>query len=181
MFYLLLLLIKDGRERKERLGRTPHPSRYTLDTFSRLGEGFYSCAVFMLLGRSIQHSQTDTNDQCTQPRPRGTLMQSAQVWRSQTKGESRKRTEESLLSSGRFRLSPATGVARATSSLKPAAFPSTTQVLCYFPCTPRATALRQARVSGGNVQTCAPSAACGGAMTEERNVSFVSLRPPRPK
>ncbi len=30
-------------------------------------------------------------------------------WRSQTKGESRKRTEESLLSSGRFRLSPATG------------------------------------------------------------------------
>ena len=57
---------------------------------------------------------------------------SAQGWRSQTKGESRKRTEESLLSSGRFRLSPATGVARATSSLKPAAFPSTTQVLCYF-------------------------------------------------
>ena len=30
-------------------------------------------------------------------------------WRSQTKGESRKRTEESLLSSGRFRLSSATG------------------------------------------------------------------------
>ena len=30
-------------------------------------------------------------------------------WRSQTKGESRKRTEEILLSSGRFRLSPATG------------------------------------------------------------------------
>ena len=34
---------------------------------------------------------------------------SAQGWRSQTKGESRKRTEESSLSSGRFRLSPATG------------------------------------------------------------------------
>ena len=34
---------------------------------------------------------------------------SAEGWRSQTKGESRKRTEESLLSSGRFRLSPATG------------------------------------------------------------------------
>ena len=28
---------------------------------------------------------------------------------------------------------------------------------------PRATALRQARVSGGNLQNCAPSAACGGA------------------
>ena len=100
----------------------PHPSRCSLDTLSRLGEGFYSCAVFMLLGRSIQQSQTDTNDQCTQPRPRGTLMQSAQGWRSQTKGESRKRTEESLLSSGRFRLSPATGVARATPCFHPIDF-----------------------------------------------------------
>ena len=42
-------------------------------------------------------------------RPRGMLMESAQGVRSTTKGESRKRTEESLLSSGRFRLSPATG------------------------------------------------------------------------
>ena len=48
------------------------------------------------------------------------------------------------------------------------------QVLCFFPCTPRASALRQARVSGGNLQNCAPSAACGGAMTQERNVT---LRP----
>ncbi len=52
----------------------PHLSRCSLDTLSRLGEGFYSCAVFMLFGRSIQQSQTDTNDQCTQPRPRGTLI-----------------------------------------------------------------------------------------------------------
>ena len=37
---------------------------------------------------------------------------SAQGWRSQTVGESRKRTEESLLSSRRFRLSPATGGGR---------------------------------------------------------------------
>ena len=69
-------------------------------------------------------------------------------------------------------------VARATPSLKPAAFPFTTQVLCYFPCTPRATALRQARVSGGNLQNCAPSAAGGGAMTQESNVS--PPFPPRP-
>ena len=34
---------------------------------------------------------------------------SPMVWLRQPKGESRKRTEESLLSSGRFRLSPATG------------------------------------------------------------------------
>ena len=48
-------------------------------------------------------------------------------------------------------------------------------LLWYFPCTPRATALRQARVSGGNLQNCAPSAACGGAMTEESNVPLVPL------
>ena len=69
------------------------------------------------------------------------------------------------------------GAAVPPSSFIQAAFPSTIQVLCYFPCTPRATALRQARVSGGNLQNCAPSAACGGAMTEESNVS---LRPPLP-
>ena len=56
-----------------------------------------------------------------------------------------------------------------------------TQVLCYFPCTPRATALRQARVSGGNLQNCAPSAACGGAMPEESNVSLVPSSPYLPK
>ena len=61
-------------------------------------------------------------------------------WRSQTKGESRKRTEESLLSSGRFRLSPATGagrqVARATPSFINLTFSSTTQpslVLSWAP------------------------------------------------
>ena len=54
------------------------------------------------------------------------------------------------------------------------------QVLCFFPCTPRATALRQARVSGGNLQNCAPSAACGGAMAPRKNrtpVPFVPLLP----
>ena len=58
---------------------------------------------------------------------------SAQGWRSQTEGESRRRTEESLLSSGRFRLSPATG-AHNTAAFQ---FNSTfllrrTQVLCFF-------------------------------------------------
>ena len=43
-------------------------------------------------------------------RTRGSGQRSwTQGWRSQTEGESKKRTEESLLSSGRFRLSPATG------------------------------------------------------------------------
>ena len=43
---------------------------------------------------------------------RGTPMQSAQGVRSTTMGESRKRPEESLLSFGRFLLSPATGAGR---------------------------------------------------------------------
>ena len=43
-------------------------------------------------------------------RTRGSGQRSwTQGWQSQTEGESKKRTEESLLSSGRFRLSPATG------------------------------------------------------------------------
>ena len=45
----------------------------------------------------------------TQPSPRGTPFLIGAGVRSTTMGESRKRTEESLLSSGRFRLSPATG------------------------------------------------------------------------
>ena len=58
---------------------------------------------------------------------------SAQGWRSQTEGESRKRTEESLLSSGRFRLSPAT-VSKPQFCL-PVLFQQLlrhTQVLWYF-------------------------------------------------
>ena len=45
--------------------------------------------------------------------------------------------------------------------------------LWRFPCTPCATALRQARVSGGNLQNCAPSAACGGAVAPRK------YRPPQ--
>ena len=66
-------------------------------------------------------------------------------------------------------------VARTQPTLPPSSlisltFTATRQALCFFPCTPRATALRQARVSGGNLQNCAPSAACGGAMTQESTV-----------
>ena len=69
----------------------------------------------------------------TQLCPRGTPMQSAQGWRSQTKGESRKRTEESLLSSGRFRLSPATGAHNtAAFQFKSTFLSRRTQVLCFF-------------------------------------------------
>ena len=104
-----------------------------------------------------------------------------QGWRSQTGGgKMQKRTEESLLSSGRFKFFPAAGHARSQlfcPPIPPNQLSRRKQVLCFFPCTPRATALRQARVSGGNLQNCAPSAACGGAMTQERNVPLVSFIP----
>ena len=73
-------------------------------------------------GRSFQLSLIVAFDSCSQPLPRGTPILIGVGWRSQTMGESRKRTEESLLSSGRFRLFHATGaggrqVARVTPSL----------------------------------------------------------------
>ena len=62
----------------------------------------------------------------TQPSPRGTPFLIGAGVRSTTMGESRKRTEESLLSSRRFRLSPATGPQAAVlpSSFIQAAFTS---------------------------------------------------------
>ena len=86
----------------------PHPSRYSLDTFSRLGEGFYSYAVFMLVGRSIQQSQTDTNDQCIQSHPRGTPILIGAGWRSQTIGEIFKGTDGACADPD-TRIFPATG------------------------------------------------------------------------
>ena len=95
-------------------------------------KGFSSRRSLLVSPLSNYHQSLRRGSAAIQRTPWHADRRSAQGWRRQTKGESRKRTEESLLSSGRFRLSPATGVARATSSLKPAAFPSTTQVLCYF-------------------------------------------------
>ena len=151
----------------------PHSSRYSLDTFSRLGEGFYHCALCKKLGCSSQPSLPAAPDSRTQ---------SATPWHADF---NRRRTcaarpkGESLLSSGRFRLSPATGWGGRWQGPLPVLFNRLlrhTQVLCCFPCTPRATALRQARVSGGNLQNCAPSAAYGGAMTQERNVPLCLRR-----
>ena len=52
----------------------PHPSRCSLDTFSRLGEGFYSCALCKKLGFSHQLSLSAKSDYRAQPPPRGTLI-----------------------------------------------------------------------------------------------------------
>ena len=71
---------------------------------------------------------------CTQPSPHGSGQRSwTQGWRSQTEGGKMKRTEESLLSSGRFRLSPATGaLITAAFQFKSTFLSRRTQVLCFF-------------------------------------------------
>ena len=70
----------------------------------------WSC-VFSILGRTCQLSQSATPAFRIQLCPAGqrTAQLDARAGEARQKGESRKRTEESLLSSGRFRLSPATG------------------------------------------------------------------------
>ena len=68
----------------------------------------WSC-VFSILGRTCQLSQSATPAFRIQLCPAGqrTAQLDARAGEARQKGESRKRTEESLLSSGRFRLSPA--------------------------------------------------------------------------
>ena len=102
-------------------------------TFSRLGEGFYSCAVFMLLGRSIQQSQTDTNDQCTQPRPRGTLIaDQRRAGEARPRGKAGSERRKACFHPGGsgFHLPRDTYQHRPPISLKQLLYH--TQVLCYF-------------------------------------------------
>ena len=68
----------------------------------------------------------------TMPAGQRTAQLDARAGEARPKGESRERPEESLLSSGRFRLSPALRGSVTPSSFISAAFPSTTQVLCFF-------------------------------------------------
>ena len=126
-------------------------------------------------GRIVSQSPPAAPGFRTQPRPRGTLIaDQRRACAARPKGKySRERM--ALAPIRARRIFPATGAGGAAGGQGHSQFSSNrlsrhTQVLCYFPCTPRATALRQARVSGGNLQNCAPSAACGGAMTQERNV-----------
>ena len=105
-----------------------------LDTFPRLGEGFYSYAVFMLVGRSIQQSQTDTNDQCIQSRPRGTLIaDQRRACAARPKGKNEKLPGGSLLLTRQLKFFPATGP--TCKPRLPGLFQQLsrrTQVLCYF-------------------------------------------------
>ena len=71
----------------------------------------------------------------TQPCPRGTLIaDQCRAGEARPRGKSEGLTGRSLLQTGQHKVFTCHGgrVARATPSLKPAAFPSTTQVLCFF-------------------------------------------------
>ena len=64
---------------------------------------------FIMLDQSYQRSHSAKADSRIQPRPvAADSAAGRRAGEARPKGESRKRTEESLLSSGRFRLSPAT-------------------------------------------------------------------------
>ena len=66
---------------------------------------------FIMLDQSYQRSHSAKADSRIQPRPvAADSAAGRRAGEARPKGESRKRTEESLLSSGRFRLSPATGL-----------------------------------------------------------------------
>ena len=151
-----------------------HPSRYSLDTFSRLGEGFYRYALCKKLGCSWQLPHATTPDSCIQLCPRGTPMQSARAGEARPRGKAGNERRKACFRPGGSGFHLPRGHISVPPPVLFKQLLRHKQVLCFFPCTPRASALRQARVSGGNLQNCAPSAACGGAMTQERNVT---LRP----
>ena len=69
----------------------------------------------------------------TMPAGQRTAQLDARAGEARPKGESRERPEESLLSSGRFRLSPATGAHNtAAFQFKSTFLSRRTQVLCFF-------------------------------------------------
>ena len=104
--------------------RFPHPSRYSLDTFSRLGEGFYSCV--------LSSCETALPYKCTQLCPRGTPMQSAQGWRSQTEGEKQEANGGKLAFIRAVQAFSCRGASRAAFPFHPISFHGETQVLCFF-------------------------------------------------
>ena len=89
---------------------------------------------FIMLDQSYQRSHSAKADSRIQPRPvAADSAAGRRAGEARPKGESRKRTEESLLSSGRFRLSPATGaLITAAFQFKSTFLSRRTQVLCFF-------------------------------------------------
>ena len=97
------------------------------------GEGLHCRAFVMLLGRDGQLSQSIALAFRIQPCPRGTPILIGAGWRSQTIGGIFKGTDGACADPD-TRIFPATGAHSPAlpSNLIQAAFPSTTQVLCFF-------------------------------------------------
>ena len=91
----------------------PHPSRYSLDTFSRLGEGFYRYALCKKLGCSCQLPHSTTPDSYIQLCPRGTLTaDQRRACAARPRGKNEKLPGGSLLLTRQLKFFPATGAGR---------------------------------------------------------------------
>ena len=90
----------------------PHPSRYTLGTFSRLGEGFYRYALCKKLGCSCQLPHSTTPDSCIQPCPVARRCNRRGVCAARPKGKNEKLPGGSLLLTRQLKFFPATGAGR---------------------------------------------------------------------
>ncbi len=88
----------------------PHPSRYRSTPAPVWEKAFMVVLSLCCLTNLTNHRSQPRLIPAPNHPPWHADRRSARGVRSTTKGESRKRTEESLLSSGRFRLSPATGL-----------------------------------------------------------------------
>ena len=115
--------------------RFPSSVSLRLDTFSRLGEGFYSRALCKKVGYSIHlplPAAPNFRAQPSHPWQR-TAQLDARACVARPKGKSEGMTGRSLLQTRQRKIFPAMGhTATLPVCFIPAAFPSTTQVLCFF-------------------------------------------------
>ena len=113
----------------------PHPSRYSIDTFPHLGEGFYSHMLWKKLECLAQQSPVATPDFRTQLSPRGTLIaDQRRAGEARPRGKSEGLTGRSLLQTRQHKVftchgGPFTGPAF---QFKSNFLLRHTQVLCFF-------------------------------------------------
>ena len=114
--------------------RFPSSVSLRLDAFSRLGEGFYSRALCKKVGYSIHLPLPAASNFRAQPSHpwQRTAQLDARACVARPKGKSEGMTGRSLLQTRQRKIFPATGAAVPPSCFILAAFPSTTQVLCFF-------------------------------------------------
>ena len=163
----------------------PSPSSVSLslDTFSLPGEGIYGRAfsAYLAVFANFRSQPRLLSASNYVPQGSGQRSWTQGLAKPDKRGKAGSERRKACFHPGGSGFHLPCGVARATPCFHPIDFHVTRSLLCFFPCTPRATALRQARVSGGNLQNCAPSAACGGAMAPRKNRPFLrSLPPPVP-